>query len=232
MKKLFIALMLCMVSIMVFGQDRVNRPKLQFTQEGGVITEFTGWLYNEQCGEWIGCKNTIMPTYYGCEKKDLAEWEGSKADVLNNIISLQIKTLIYNNQLYYVIIWNTWDGAYKYPSIREDWEYWKTKRFLMLTENDMNKLKNLTNTQQKIKVQHILQSRYDSKVMDCDIIQTNMSKSYKDYIYLTIYKATDTNIRFLFEDHTGISRIDNETKIDKQYFEISENDYIKFIDIQ
>ena len=108
----------------------------------------------------------------------------------NNIISLQFKTVKYNDVLYYVLIWDKWEGAYKYPELYIDWEYWQTKWYLIFTEEDMDKLRHLTNEPVLIDCMRIIRQRYDTNVDDVVIIQNALIREHNLNIYFIIYKAT------------------------------------------
>lgn len=224
MKRLFIITTLCLICLAGFAQERVNRPKLSFISEGAVLNTFTGWAYDSGVGEWVDCKNVIEHSKQYSKYANSETW---KSHTYNNIISLQFKTINCKGTNYYVLVWNKFDGAYKYPHIREEWSYWKIKLFLMFDEYNMDKLRNLTNDPIIIEVPTAKQRRY-SDAADVDIIQTEMESSYQSKSNIVIYKATDGSIRFLFKDYIYRSI---GTGIDKEYFEISEEDYLKLIDI-
>lgn len=214
MKRFFNITTLCLISVASFGQERVNRPKLHFISEGPILTDFTGWSYNNTSGEWIEHKNVISSstsTYI------------SNSHYKNNIISLQFKTIIYKDTPYYVLIWYKLDGYYEYEYINEDWRSYKIKNYLMITEDKMEYLRNLTNT--PITLYFPTPTKLDvESTADVDIIQTSMERDYQLNTGLIIYKATDGSIRFLFK-----SILDED--ISKEYFEISEDDFLKLIDI-
>lgn len=221
MKKYFMAIALCLVCAISFGQDRVNRVKLSFGNEGYVLDKVIGWAYDNSVGEWIDCVNLIEENKQYIKFATSPSWMSHR---FNNIISLQFKTVTCNDIPYYVLVWEKWDGAYKYPSIYEDWEFWKTKLFMMFTEENMRDLRNLTNDPITIKVSTPSRKRYDERE-DVDVIQASMSNSFQSESSIIIYKATDGSVRFMFKQYSLFDSIDN------QYFEISETEYLKLIDI-
>ena len=138
------------------------------------------------------------------------------------------ETITYNDISYYVLVWDKWTGAYKYPTIYEDWEYWRTKIFFMFTEKDMEKLRNLTNNPSTIEILTLTRGRLDQNVQDVDVIQYEMNNNFQQKSKIEIYKATDGSVRFLFKEglFSGIH------KIETSYFEISELDYNKLMNIK
>ena len=213
MKRLFIITTFCLICLAGFAQERVNRPKLSFISEGPILTKFTGWSYNPNSGEWVEHENVISFDSY---VYDLSRYN-------NNIISLQFKTIKYKDTPYYVLIWYKKDGAYRYKHIRKDWMSWKTYEYLMFDEFNMGYLRDLTNNPIYIRVPyaHKLESQ---STADVDVIQTELESTYHSNETLIIYKATDGSIRFMFENIV-------DKDISKKYFEISEEDYLKLIDI-
>ncbi|MBQ8864015.1 MAG: hypothetical protein IJ014_04750 [Rikenellaceae bacterium] len=227
MKKYLITIILCLVCVLVVGQDRINRTKLSFNSEGAKLTNFTGWGFCELTGEWFDCTSVIETDKKYATNAQYPLWKSHK---FNNIISLQFKTITYNNTPYYTLIWEKWVGAYKYPTIMVDWEYWKTKVFLIFTEENMTQLKSLTSTPVSIKVVSFEKGRYDTNVEDVDIIQTNMNREYIDTDFLIIYKATTGSIRFIFKEYLNNEKAYSD-EIEKQYFELNERDYQKLISL-
>lgn len=222
MKKSLLLLLCMFCTLLCSAQERVNRVKLSFEKEGYILEKAIGWSYDEYVGEWVDCVNVLES-----EKKNKAYttsplWASGE---FNNLISLQFKTITYNNQLYYALVWHKWDGAYEYPNIQEDWEYWRTKVFMMFTQQDIYKLRNLTNKPLTIKVSSPSTDRYNTAA-DVDVIQSEMNSGYVKQLYLVIYKATDGSIRFLFRQYDWDSY-----DIKTQYFEITEAEYLKLISI-
>lgn len=209
-----------------YGQERVNRVKLSFDKEGEILTKFTGWAYNDKEGEWVEYANYIDDDKQNKKYKNIVTYLMSHR--FNNIISLQFKTMTYNESLYYVLVWDKWTGSYKYPSIREDWSYWNSTMYMLFSEEEMQKLKNLTNEPISIIVPTHVRKEYSDydETSDVDVIQSGITKKYQNMNSITIYKATDGSIRFLFG-----SKFQSIDTIKKQYFEISEADYLKLINI-
>lgn len=227
--KRYLILSLCIVfSITCLGQKRVNRPKVYFNNEGVILNKVIGWAYDHNTGEWIDWVNCIKAKKLS--KKIRTQTKQNAIfllDCFNNIISLQFKTIKLNNIPYYVLVWEKYNGAYRYPNIREDWQYWKEKIFLMFTEEDMKILRNLSNSPIILNLLAPMKSELERNIIDEDIIQTSMSKLYPLKLSFIIYKATDgCSIRFKFIKNS------HDADIDKQYFEISEADYQKFINVK
>lgn len=218
-------IILSFTTFTVCGQDRVNRTKLSFQEESTKLTSITGWGYDNEAGEWIDCQNFIE-----CQKKYKSytspSWVSHND---NNIISLQFKTVEYNNNILYILVWEKWGGHYLYPSIYEDWRYYKVKQFIIFSEEDMNKLNNLTNDVYRFEVAAAIKNDSNNDIEDVDVIQTGL-KDISEYGHIPysmeesikIYKATDGSVRFTY----------GNMNIERAYFEITEKEYMDLITLK
>lgn len=218
-------IILSTITLNIYGQDRVNRTKLNFQEEGTELTSITGWGYDNAAGEWIGCQNYIE-TQKKYKSYDSIDWISHNK---NNIISIQFKSINYNNTLYYILVWEKWGGHYLYPSIYEDWRYYKVKKFMIFSEEEMNKLHNLTNDVYTFDIATATKDNNNCNIEDVDVIQSGF-KSIAEYGHIPysmkdsikIYKATDGSIRFTR----------GEMNMERAYFEISEKEYNDLITLK
>lgn len=226
MKKIFMAIVLCLVCTVSFGQDRVNRVNPIYESEGYVLKDIIGWGYNEQLGQWRGYPNVIWTL--------TKEFNRSIEEISKryNVYDLQFKTINLNNTFYYVLISTEYTGRWKYEYICEDWIWWKYKRITLLSEEEFNKLHNLSNKPITIQGRYTKINQYDSDQNEINHILKEINKSQYliDDYYITIYQATDGSIRFLMSSILPYRK--NHLDIDNKYFEITEEDYLKFINIQ
>lgn len=225
MKKIFMVMVLFLVCTMSFGQDRVNRVNPTYTNEGYTLTNIMGWNYNDQLGQWIGHPNVI----WNKTREFRKDWEDISRS--KNIYDLQFKTIVINEQLYYVLIFNFIYGRYLYPNIQVDWFWTRRKEITILTENEFQKLCNLSNTPISIYGYETSIDRYDGDQNEINYILQEI-KDNDDYFLrrITIYQATDGSIRFNFDSTSKYNVKDNKNmNLDKQYFEISGEEYLKLI---
>ena len=61
---MMMTLMMCLVTSVVSGQDRVNREKLSYSDTSDKLTTAVGWSYNTTHGEWIDYNNMIENDKY------------------------------------------------------------------------------------------------------------------------------------------------------------------------
>ena len=221
MKKLFIlGTSLCIFGMIAYGQERVNREKIHFTNQSEVLLNATGWAYNETIGEWIGYENVI---YHNKEYQTSGPTIYMKSH-LPNFNSIQAKAITYNGIEYVCLIVNQWRGYYEYPEIREDWQTYTVNVYYFLSKEEYNKLFKLTNKITEIKgwsdsyVESVTYSEEDFVVSKIKSQQNSKSSLYKPYTFLRVYKATDGNIRFLFKTLS-------EYPIENNYFETTEDNW-------
>ena len=114
MKKIIIFFLALLIPTDGYSQARKNRPEIKFENQSEVLSKATGWSYNSTLGEWIDHENVIS------DKKRIY----GPSRFYQNFIEMQFKTIVTNNEKYYVLIVQRWRGAYMYPEIYEDWYRW------------------------------------------------------------------------------------------------------------
>lgn len=128
------------VSINVLGQARVdNQRKYTVLASSPVVTNFVGWSYDSSKEKWAGYYNTIWDSYRGNNKTPIRTSAANMAKQ-NNIVSLQVKKISYQENVYYAIIYTSWTGYYDYPSISEGWHPYKHHCLLVYDVNEYMKL--------------------------------------------------------------------------------------------
>lgn len=226
--------MMCSMTMVCFGQDRVNREKLSFVDKSSQLTESVGWSYNTIIGEWVDYNNVIES-----DKKYKDEYKSLQGSYMmssrnQNFISIQTKTLFYKDVKYYVLLVEQWNGSWKYPSIREGWQIFKTMYGYIFTETEYNKLNNMNDTI-NLETQYIVSmgsfyEKYD-EVVFLDELQNVLSSEitkYSSTFIFPIRKTENGNIRF------HIPRLKTNSRYDKidfnvEYFETPFDNFIKFI---
>jgi hypothetical protein len=231
-KVLFITALLFLFIAQTFCQERVNRKKLVFANVSEVMTAATGWAYNSTLGEWIDYKNVISN-----DKRYKGEYNSLQgyymmSHVNQNFITIQVKTVIYKDIKYYVVVVQKWSGAYEYPEIYEDWYTFKRITGYIFTEKEYNKLKDI-NDKVELKTKYIVSvnERYEkyNDIMFLDLIQTALvseQSAYSSEYIFPIMKSTEGTIRFyLPDDFSPYKKYDFE----EQYFETDYTNFSKLI---
>ena len=241
MKKVSMVLLFALVTIISYGQDRVNRTKLTFSESSASLTSVVGWKYNETLGEWIDYQNVISNDKdYKTKYTSLqGSYMMSKAE--NTFNNIQTKTLIYNNKKFYVIIWNRWRGSYEYPAIERDWSEHPYTIGYILEESEFNNLKNY----QEPRIYSIVDynQKYESynETKFLDLIQTKLSTSTekRDYKWILPIKLNNNKVRFLEPTIETLLRNTTKSKywtpiydFDKEYFETDKDNFSKILTIK
>lgn len=236
MKKLIMVTMIALTSLTSFGQDRVNRQKLSFEQSSEVLTNSTGWEYNETLGEWIDYTNVISKNKDFKDKYKSLQGSYMMSESPFKFNSLQIKTLTYNNTKYYVLLHDNWTGRYKYPSIRQDWKEYKRVDAYIFNETEYQNLKNFKNVTFSNVVKYDLEYEEYDETKLLDLIQTELStpKSSYDIKYgskwgMLITTSKDGNIRFLTPTILDLVIKYKTYDFTKMYFETNSDNFNKLV---
>lgn len=225
------------MTMVSFGQDRVNREKLSFLDKSNQLTTSVGWSYDTTLGEWVDYNNVIENDKSYKEKYKLLQGSYMMSRRTQNFISIQTKTLVYKDIKYYVILVEKWNGDYKYPNIQEDWRIYKTMYGYIFTETEYNKLNNIDGVL-NLETQYMVSmgSYYEeyNEVVFLDKIQTNLSSEKSKYsptYTFPIKKTENGDIRFYVPNSFSTSQYSSYNKVDfnKQYFETTFDNFSKFI---
>ena len=110
--------------------SRQNDVMLTFDKSSEKITKAIGWKKNTSIGKWIKNQN--------CISKDNRPW---RAQSNQNFIWMQMHTLKYQNESFYIFTYEREAGTYNYPNIQADWVSYKQTRFKIFTLEQYNKMK-------------------------------------------------------------------------------------------
>lgn len=232
MKKLLLILISLVFTNSVFGQDRVNRPKLSFDGGSEILSTSVGWMYNETLGEWVDYQNVISKEKRYKEQYKILQGPYLMSTSKFTFNTLQIKTLTFNGSKYYVLIMDRWRGRYRYPSIQEDWIQFRSIDCYIFSESEYLKLKNYEKVSFITEIKFDLEFQAYDEVKLLDIIQTSLSnetnRSTSSTMNYSMFIAqTDKGqIRFLTPNlYFSFDKIDFE----KTYFETSKINFDKLI---
>jgi hypothetical protein len=127
MKKLLVVTGLVLSSMMSYGQDRVNTPSLKWLEVSSPLVKADGWVYNKFDKKWSKYNNNL---------------EGEN-DGYFNFYSLNINTINYRGNKYYVLVQKMKGHSFEYPAIYRGYYSYTTFRAFAFTESDFNKIKNI-----------------------------------------------------------------------------------------
>lgn len=227
---IMMTLIMCLMTIVSFGQDRVNREKLSYVDKSEQLINAVGWSYNTTLGEWVDYNNVIENDKSYKEKYKSLQGSYMMSHRTQNFISIETRTIVYDSTKYYVLMVEKWDGDYKYPNIREDWRIYKSMCGYIFTETEYNKLHNYNETA-TLQTQNMISmgSSYEEydEVVFLDKIQTNLnsekSKYWPTYVFV-IMKTDDEKIRFYVPYYSSSY---NKIDFNKKYFETTFDNFNK-----
>lgn len=227
MRKLLLGALL-LLSTLVVGQDRINDEKFKTISTSKPIISAIGWSKH---GEWVSNKNVIYHYKLFKDKtKYNSEIKYNVSSTSQNFISMFFKKIIYKDTTYYCLYITKWDGAYEYPSIYQNWQYFKAEKIHIFTEEEYKKLLDIQTTpiilESKKNLSNPLCKNCGSQ--DSSINYELKRQDSSPLVYKMIVKKSDDgqNIRFQLPNFEGDGPIywKNENLIkdlDSNYFEIS-----------
>lgn len=228
---LIVAILITASTAEVFGQERVNREKLNFGEKSEILTKATGWSYNSTLGEWIDYNNVISKDKDYKDKYKSLQGRWMMSRISQNFISIQTKAIDYKGETYYALVIEKWDGRYEYPTIKKDWYTFQETVGYIFSSDEYKKLLNIEGLiELKTQYDVSLGSKYQEyeNVKFLDLIQTELSRDKsKDPRYYTfpIMKSNEGAIRFYLPSASLYSKYDFE----KEYFETDPDNFAKII---
>ena len=225
MRNLFILFTLS-VTINLFGQARIDGQR-RFTEiaSSPVVTNFVGWAYDSSKEKWAGYYNTIWSSYKGNNKKPIRTTAANMSRH-DNIVSLQVKKIKYQDSIFFAIIYTSWTGYYDYPTLMEGWHSFKQHCLLVYEEEEYKKILNVSDGgYPKIKIIETYGQIYDYPISQKTV--NGLLNLYFDGMKLEKQRAGKIYLKFKLEDNNTI-RIAGPTPFSnwqehftKEYYEIN-----------
>jgi len=228
MKNLMLTMGLAAITAIGWGQSRENRSELQFDKSSEILSESTGWYFNNSTGEWIENQNFIDDTHY--------DIQGSSLSYMNqNFITLETKVVNHKGKNIYILILQKWSGSWKYPSIREDWQAYKTYNLFFFEETEWIKLSSIEGNI-LLKCSHQTSFRTDREGSIEDSVQYILQNHYAKYpceYVFSILKSEEGQIRYYlpYRDSKYSTdypvRYGDKFDFEKSYFETTPENFSK-----
>ena len=223
MKKNLLILIAISATFSLSAQERENRTRQGFSGESEKMSKATGWAYNNLEGVWIDYQNIVSDNSY----KNYPSLKGGdyhKSNSKHTFESLQFKKYVFSGKSYYVLFIDKICGAYRYPSIHEDWEEYSNLEAYVFDSIGFNNFKNY---QVSKSILTVSTGRYDYQLGEEDILnklQTNFgdNKEFSKYSQNTmVIKRSDDGkfVRFLLPEY--VSEYSKGIDFTKNYFEVT-----------
>ncbi len=148
-----IVIIVTLCALTSLSQPRVNSSKTYSVVASSQILSYpVGWEFND-LGKWCGYYGVISGDYQNNSKvpKRLTAYAMSGYNS-KGIVSLQFKKIKSFEKAYYILYHIYYDGYYDYPAICEDWHYNKCCMIYVFTEDEYNKIFNISDGINVIKV--------------------------------------------------------------------------------
>ena len=152
MKKIALTTIMVFISYIALSQPRVDgKVTAKILRSSSIISDIVGWEYDMTTKKWCGYYNTLR-NIYSQNNKIPKRISPSKMSACDNIISIQIKTVLFNGRKYYLLIIPFYSGDWRYPEILRDWYFGKVNNVYILKEEEYEKMKKLDDGINHIKV--------------------------------------------------------------------------------
>jgi len=236
MKKIFLLIVL-LITITSVAQKREENKIFEIVEKSPKLTFANGWMKNDTSGKWVENKNVIAT------KKVYSFTDTSH--YLQNFEWIQIAKIAKGNEEYYVIIYRKVQGKYEYEGYEyvSGWTPFK-KTLFQIIRPDLYQLF-------KAKIQYpegkdIYFNSYTHGASDGSLIE-----SINFHMNLKEKYPSEENFAFLFNSQTlddkdivrfrlgydyftkysqqGIYNTDTDENLDKSYFEVSKDEFLKLL---
>jgi hypothetical protein len=194
-KNLILSILISFVFSNIFSQDRVDSVALVFNKQSEQLKNAIGWKYNSESGKWIDNENVISKDKIkGISKLLKMSYLGG------NFISIETKSLTYNDDIFYVLIIKKVAGEYEYPHIKEGWIYFEKVNGYIFNSVEYSKLTSADSLITLVTKNNISMGskneKYDENVF-LNLIRKKLAEkqNYNEYFF-PIIKTKDGLIRF------------------------------------
>lgn len=220
-------------SINVNAQSRVNATIPEFSFKTDKLSNATGWKLNKSTDQWIENKNVI----------DDRKCSGSSVSHrAQNFNWLQVAKMTVAGDDFYVFLYEKNSGAYRYPSIYEDWEIDLKTYYFVMNPRQFSDLKSQIEKQSgetfkvKSSVKGSMSDEYKSlggeHLYNDANLATQVKKSiernsaYFEECFYFNSQITDGQeiVRFLLPQSCSISE-----NLESEYFEVLTSDFNEFL---
>ena len=224
----------------IFAQPRVDGEVMaKIVKSSQIVTSIVGWGYDMTQKKWAGHYNALNSHYKRNNNKVPLKLTPSDMSNCDNVISLQFKKVMFEDDVFYLLYYATYDGTWRYPSIYQGWFYGKVTILYVFTSEEYEKLKNLhegINTIETIKSttygheSFSMYSNFNSAFNDLFESKETLFKNKPMTWY--VKKEDERTIRFqsisYAELETGKKlEIVDSPNYDMRYFELSYSNFSK-----
>lgn len=144
MRRIVLSFLGAFVIIVLCAQPRIDGNfSTKVKEESPLLTNIVGWGYDKTNEKWAGHYNVIIPVFKGNNNIKPARINPRNRDTYDNIINLQMKSVLCNDSVFYFLYHRFWRGSWDYPALQIDWRTSKETAIYILTSEEFSKMKNL-----------------------------------------------------------------------------------------
>jgi len=226
-------LVILFLPVVLLGQERTNREKINFVKISKPLEKAKGWEYNETFGKWIDYNNVISQnTRYKEGIYRLEKGRFMMSNYSQNFIKIQTKSVIYKETEYFVLVIEKWEGEIVDIDVHESqWRSYRQTDGYIFSKEEYQKLHNIENLVE-LKTKYMVSIGESEKYNEAKflaLIQTALeagkSEGSFEYIF-PVLKSTEGAIRFYLPEHSSSN---SKYNFDKKYFETSLKNFSKII---
>jgi hypothetical protein len=213
-------LFLVTLSSVLYGQERVNRPKLKFEACSDTLSKAIGWAYNETLGEWVDFENSIS------DDKNIKK-NYSICDLCykgQNFLKLYTKSTFYKETKYYIFIVEKCASSFNLDVKKVTGYIFNNEEYQKITN-----IENIVELKSCGRVTVINYANSFDENVFLDLIQSEIIKEDKEYsphYIFPLLKSKEGMIRFCLPDFFSNYFPYN---FDKAYFEVDPKSFSKII---
>lgn len=242
MKKCVLLGLLSLYTLLLIAQPREDGGvTAKIVASSPVVTNIVGWEYDLSHQKWAGYYNTLKNSYKNNNNKTPIKISASEMSNCYNVISLQVKKVLFEDETYFILYYPFYAGAWRYPSIHQDWFYGKVTNLFVITEEEFDRLRELDEGIICISVLKSEKYGHDSFCIYSDFngafnsLFESRKKLYRDKPLKFYIKKEDQNtIRFQNISYGDLEYgrdedFGSEPNFDMRYFEVKYSEFAKLL---
>ena len=241
-RRIFALGLLSLYTVLINAQPREDGGvTAKVISSSPVVTSIVGWEYGLSHQKWAGYYNTLKNIYKNNNNKTPIRLSASEMSGCKNVISLQVKKVEFEDETYFMLYYPFYAGAWRYPSIHQDWFYGKVTNLYVITEDEFDRLRDLDEDIICISVLKLEKYGHSSFCTYTDFneafnaIFESRKKLYRDSPLKFYIKREDQNtIRFQHISYGDLESGRDEDfgsgpNFDMRYFEVKYSEFAKLL---
>lgn len=144
---------------------------------------------------------------------------------------ISTKKYTIKNKVYYALLVEKWEGSYKYPALKEEWEERSVIHVYVFEEKDFNKVLNL---KEPVEITTTHETIVNTKELESEElggwVEHSLGRRPLYTYYFSAMKTEDGHVRFLLPESYSTKK--QKRDFSKQYFETDIENFSKLTTIK